>query len=73
MARAKVDKSVRRAILDARHMIQEAEKLDCNEAETRRRIERIFENLMGYDVFKHLSMLFYPIQYEFDSCFYVFF
>lgn len=55
MARAKVDKNVRRAILDARHIIQEAEKLDCNEAETRRRIERIFENLMGYDVFKHLS------------------
>ncbi|MCK4948244.1 MAG: type I restriction enzyme HsdR N-terminal domain-containing protein [Candidatus Aureabacteria bacterium] len=36
-------------------MIQEAEKADCNEAETRRRIERIFENLMGYNVFKHLS------------------
>ncbi len=36
-------------------MIQEAEKADSNEAETRRRIERIFENLMGYDVFKHLS------------------
>jgi len=36
-------------------MIQEAEKLDCNEAETRRRIERIFETLMGYDAFKHMS------------------
>ncbi len=36
-------------------MIQEAEKADSNEAETRCRIERIFENLMGYDVFKHLS------------------
>lgn len=50
-----IDKGVRRAILDARRIIQEAEKSDCNEAETRRRIERIFESLMGYDVFKHLT------------------
>ena len=28
---------------------------NCNEAETRRRIERLLENLMGYDTFKHLS------------------
>lgn len=55
MSRTKIDKNVRRAILDVRRMIQEAEKNDCNEAETRRRIERIFESLMGYDVFKHLS------------------
>jgi len=55
MARTKIDKNVRRAILDARRMIQDAEKNDCNEAETRRRIERMFESLMGYDVFKHLS------------------
>jgi len=55
MARTKIDKNVRRAILDARRMIQEAEKNDCNEAETRRRIERMFESLMGYDVLKHLS------------------
>ncbi len=55
MARTTVNKIVRRAILDARRMIQEAEKNDCNEAETRRRIERMFESLMGYDVFKHLS------------------
>jgi predicted type IV restriction endonuclease len=55
MARIKIDREVRRKILDARHMIQEAEKLDCNEADTRRRIERIFESLMGYDALKHLS------------------
>jgi len=55
MARGSIDKQVRRAILDARRMVQEAEKADCNEAETRRRVERIFESLMGYDVFKHLS------------------
>jgi hypothetical protein len=55
MPRTKIDKDVRRSILDARRMIQEAEKNDCNEAETRRRIERMFESLMGYDVFRHLS------------------
>jgi len=55
MSRISVDKNFRRAILDARRMIQEAEKLDCNEADTRRRIERIFENVMGYDTLKHMS------------------
>lgn len=55
MPRTTLDKEVKRNILDARRIIQAAEKADCNEAETRRRIERIFESLMGYDVFKHLS------------------
>lgn len=50
-----VDKEVRREIRAARRMMQEAEKADCNEAETRRRIERVFQALMGYDAFKHLS------------------
>lgn len=53
--RRSVDREVRRAILDARAIMQQAEKADSNEAETRRRIERLFESLMGYDVFKHLS------------------
>ena len=55
MPRTSLDKNVRRAILDTRRIVQEAEKADCNEAETRRRIERIFEFLMGYDVFEHMS------------------
>jgi Type I restriction enzyme R protein N terminus (HSDR_N) len=55
MARKPIDRAVRREIIDTRSMIQQAEKADCNESETRRRIERIFENLMGYDPFKHLS------------------
>ena len=55
MARSTIDKEVRRALVDAKGMIQAAEKADCNEAETRRRIERIFESVMGYDPFKHLS------------------
>ncbi len=55
MPRKAVDKAVRTELLDTRNMIQQAEKADCNESETRRRIERIFESLMGYDVFKYLS------------------
>lgn len=49
------EKERRRAIRDARSIIQQAEKGDVNEAETRRRIERIFENVMGFDPFVHLS------------------
>jgi len=55
MPRTSIDKSIRREILNSRRVIQAAEKADCNEADTRRRIERIFECLMGYDPFKHLS------------------
>jgi predicted type IV restriction endonuclease len=55
MAREKIDRNVRRKILEARQWIQEAAKADLNEADTRRRIERIFESVMGYDAFKHLS------------------
>ncbi len=55
MPRTALDKETKKAILDAQSIIRAAEKADCNEAETRRRIERIFETLMGYDAFKHLS------------------
>ncbi len=55
MARTALDKETKRALLDARSMIEAAERADCNEAETRRRIERIFESILGYDAFRHLS------------------
>jgi len=55
MAKQKLDKETRKALLDARKMIEEVAKLDGNEAETRRRIERIFGALMGYDTLKHIS------------------
>ena len=55
MPRISIDKNVRRIILNIQDMVQKAEKADCNEAETRRRIEKIFELLMGYNAFKHLS------------------
>jgi hypothetical protein len=49
------EKEKRRTIRDARAIVEQALKADVNEAETRRRIERIFENVMGYDPFVHLS------------------
>lgn len=55
MGRKKIDKETRRAIVDARRLIEDVIKLDGNEAETRKRVERIFERVLGYDVFKHLS------------------
>ena len=55
MARTVIDKDVRRKIMDARRMVERVFKENGNEAETRRRIERIFESLLGYDVFDHLS------------------
>ncbi len=55
MARQKLDREVRKAIVNARKMIEVVAKADGNEAETRRRVERIFGSLMGYDVLKHIS------------------
>jgi len=55
MARQKLDKEVRKAILSARKMIEEVAKADGNEAETRRRVERMFDSLMGYDTLKHIT------------------
>ena len=50
-----LSRSERQVILDARNLISQVEKVDANEAETRRRVERIFERVMGYDVLAHLS------------------
>ena len=55
MVRQKLDKEMRKAIKDARAMIEDVAKADGNEAETRRRVERIFESIMGYDVLKHIT------------------
>lgn len=51
----KIDKDVRKALLEARSMTEAIAKVDANEAETRRRVERMFAALMGYDVFKHIT------------------
>lgn len=55
MARKTIDKELRRKISDSRRLIDKLTKADGNEAETRRRVERIFETVMGYDAFVHLS------------------
>jgi predicted type IV restriction endonuclease len=50
-----LDPQMRQALKEAQKMIEDVAKADGNEAETRRRVERFFETLMGYDVFKHVS------------------
>lgn len=55
MAKQKLDKQIRKALLEARSMIEDVAKADGNEAETRRRVERMFESLMGYNALKHIS------------------
>jgi len=47
MARQKLDRETRKALLAARDMIEDVDKTDGNKAETRRRIGRIFESIMG--------------------------
>ena len=55
MAKQTIDRETRKAIMNARSMIEDVAKADGNEAETRRRVERIFGSLMGYDVLKHIT------------------
>ena len=55
MGRTKIDKETRQSIIDARHLIEGVMRMDGNESETRRRVERVFEMVMGYDALKHLS------------------
>ena len=55
MARQKLDKETRKALLEARKMIEEVAKMDGNEAETRARVRHIFGLIMGYDIFKHIT------------------
>jgi len=55
MAKAKISKEQRKAVRNARKMIEEGIKMDGNEATTRTRVERIFEDVMGYNTLKHLS------------------
>ncbi|MFH0942125.1 MAG: type I restriction enzyme HsdR N-terminal domain-containing protein [Chloroflexota bacterium] len=50
-----LDKDIKKAILEARCMVETIEKADSGEAETRKRIDHILESLMGYDRFKHLT------------------
>lgn len=55
MAKQKLDADIRKALANARKMIEGVARADGNEAETRRRIERIFESVMGYDALAHIT------------------
>jgi len=55
MAKQKLDKEVKKAILDVRSKIEDLAKKDGNEDETRKRVDYAFETLMGYDTFKHIT------------------
>lgn len=55
MAKFKITAEQRKSLREARKLIEDVAKSDGNEAETRRRIERIFDSIMGYDVFKHIT------------------
>ena len=55
MARQKLDKETRKAILDVRRKVEDLAKKDGSEAETRKNIYYIFETLMGYDIYKHIT------------------
>jgi predicted type IV restriction endonuclease len=55
MPKPSLDKTAKKAILNARLWVEENAKADGNEAETRKRIDRIFETVMGYDTFKHIT------------------
>ena len=46
---------IKKYIREACGWMEELQKQDGNEAETRRRIERMLERICGYDAFKHLS------------------
>ena len=55
MPKQSLDKTIKKAIFEARSMVEAIAKADSGEAETRKRIDHIFEALMGYDRFKHMT------------------
>lgn len=55
MPKPSLDKDTKKAILEARSLVEASVKADSNEAETRKRIDRILETLLGYDTFKHIT------------------
>jgi len=55
MPRAKATSDTKKPLAEARELVASIAKQDSNEAETRRRVERIFESCMGYEPFKHIS------------------
>ena len=54
MAKQAISPDMRKAIISGRRLIEDVIKSDGNEAETRRRVERIFETITSYKL-EHLS------------------
>ena len=50
MANKSIDQEAKKAIKKAQKTIREVKEKDGNEAETRRRVERIFESVLGYKI-----------------------
>ncbi len=55
MAKQKLDKETKKALLNARNKIETLAKLDGNETETRKHVNHIFGTVLGYDIFNHIS------------------
>jgi hypothetical protein len=55
MPKQSLDKATKKALLDARNLVEAIVKTDGNEAETRARVRHIFGTIMGYDTFKHIT------------------
>ncbi len=55
MPKQSLDKDTRKALRDARSLVEENAKADGNEAQTRARVRHIFGTIMGYDTFKHIT------------------
>jgi len=55
MSKHGLDKDIKKAILEARSMVEAIAKTDSGEAETRARIDKMFQAIMGYDRFKHMT------------------
>jgi len=55
MAREKMGKETKKALLNARSMIEDITETDANEAKTRQVIERVFESCMGFDILKYVT------------------
>jgi len=55
MPKQSLDKATKKALLDARSLVEENAKMDGNEAQTRARVRHMFGTIMGYDTFKHIT------------------
>jgi len=55
MAKQKLDKEIKKKLLHCRSLVEGIAKADSNEAETRSRVDYLFEAVMGYDRFKHIT------------------